>query len=436
MAPPAEAPPLHEPSSHVPLPVTPAPRARTVLTPAAPVGTAPVAPAPAVGVPEPAVPEAAPEPLAIADDVDAQSARWLAAANAVEPGCLLEGRDPPDLPLPAPAVLARVLTSQPQALAGVAREALVCILDLPKLTQAQVSGATAFRPQAAAAELKLAGGERPLGVLVLAAGTDEPKAEGTLVLALDERDEGWTVCSGLWLPWAGDPHSRKIESLRGLGVLSARRDALVIRQGDKNAMTEEIVGLGVTDDLSLALAVPVAGLDADGSPYSAKLAVRGKAWPRDVVHRAVVTPRGAPKRWRITRYAARPGQPYAEAQAAEGEASLGGAAAALDAGLSDDVEWVVGLLTREQRASSAAWTLRARAAVAAGRGGVAEKAWRGAAEAADAAPEAQRDYGLFLVERRQNKRARAALGKYLELKPDAGDRADVEARIQGLGGHE
>ena len=430
---------LVEPAEHVPPPPEAPPYVRQRLVPALPPPGPPApAPAPVAPLPEPhpapAPPQqpAAGEPEPV-DDARTEAEKWLMAANLLTPGCLLSG-ERPSLGLPSPAALALLLNKQPREFAGVAREALVCLLGLRRLTGAEVYGTSAFRPLARAAVINMGGGDRPQGVLVAGIATDEPRGEGTLYLALDQRDQDWGIRSALYRPWLGDSGSRRFVSLRSMRLLSPSRRSIAFRQRDRHQTTEHHIALTSMERLIDVLEVTVKATPQGRPPIVGDISVRGRGWPRQIVYRTRET-RGledVPPRWTLTRWSAEANRPYVRTENLGGDVSEAGLRSLIEEGQPAEVDWLASKLPKRVQRTTVILRLRAEAYAARRKWKQADRYWRKAAKAKGAPAEVSRDYGRYLAGRKQRRSAVKALKRYLERVPEADDRAEIEAEIEAL----
>ncbi len=356
---------------------------------------------------------------------------WLMKASLVTPGCLLGGPRP-DLPLPSPFALAHILSRRPPAFAGVAREALVCLLELPQLTSAEVYGATAFTGRARAVTSNMGGSDRPQGVLVASLHTDNPPGDGTLVLAMDQRGELWTPRAAIYRPWLGDPVTRRIVSVTSRRLMHGRRRGLVVKQRDRVHTNEMHLQLTVTEQLTEALSFTSAASPPGGPKTRTKLTTTGNRWPRGVVLRSVQ--KSTPAVFAIEHWEAEKNQPYTRVNTLRGTITLPGAAEALEAGDPATADWIVTSLPKAEQRTAQAYRLRAMAQGARKRWRKATRFWKKAVAAKGSPPEIQRDYGMFLARRKKKRQAKKALQRYLERAPDAPDRALVEHQLSELSG--
>ena len=459
--------PFTEPEEHAPAPATPAPVPRTRPTPDLPPSPGPestegtTAPTTRVQVGEPSAPPShSPGPLAgqggepvegpnpdtalepeteptvsTEEQVQAEVLEFLLAANHVQPGCLLTG-EVPNVPLPSPAALAQLLKQPHRDFAGIAREALVCLLDLPSLTGGEVFGATAFRSSALQRTLNFTGGDREQGVLVTPVVVDQPAGEGALVLVMDARADSWITRSAIYLPWEGDPTTRRLVRLSETKLYRSSRSVLVLKQRDRHHESVHYIALDSTDRLHEVFRYISRGTGPDGYIWQSKLDRTGRRWPRTLRLRSW---QGSDvpvdeRRWQITRWAAQGENPYEQDALREGPLSLDGARQLLEAGHPLDSGWVWSKLPRTLRRSADALRLKAQTQAARNRHSAARRTWRRAIRAPGATPTVQRDYGLYLASRNSKRRARRALRAYLEAQPDAVDRVQIEQRITELGG--
>jgi Tfp pilus assembly protein PilF len=118
----------------------------------------------------------------------------------------------------------------------------------------------------------------------------------------------------------------------------------------------------------------------------------------------------------------------------EGEITLDGARQLWVAGHAEEAQWVISALHRKIRRSADAVVLRAQISADRGRHKKAKRLWRKALRSLKKQPEIGREYGIYLLSRKQTKKALAQLHKYLKARPNAEDRADIEAIIQSYEG--
>ncbi|MFT5429991.1 MAG: hypothetical protein ACI9OJ_000664 [Myxococcota bacterium] len=431
---------LREPVSHAPEPVAVLPperRKRVLPAPAPPPITRPaerIAPRPEDEEPPtiqvPDEPEEIPPKVDTPESPEDEALAWLRDASDVRPGCL-RGGPAPRLMLPSPKALAYIMRSHPTGFGGVAREALVCIIGLPRLTEAEVFGSSAFRPAAIDTSILLAGGERELGVVTAIVQTDEPAMVGAVVLALDKRASGWSIRAAAWIPWEGDRRSLEIEQVSDAKLLTRRRKGLDLTLADRHKTMVHHVALTTTEKL-----VPVLGLttrrNGGGQPkLVGKRHVRGKGWPRTVVYRALETDLDGSVAWIHETLEAERDRPYVSRGLRRGLVELGAVIDLLEDGERRDAAWLWGQLPKATKKSANAQAARARIEAKAGKHRRAVRYWKRALKAADAPAELHRDYGRYLISRKRRKTGRSQLRKYLEKSPEAADRADVEAEIGG-----
>jgi len=359
----------------------------------------------------------------VTDAMDGEIVRWLADANAIQPGCLLTHRVPA-IWLPPPETIQRLLTALPEDFGGIAREALICRLGLSRLTRAQLFGSTAFLPAVAAQRMHVVGGGRAQGVLVLGLRTEAPRGEGTAVLILDERSSDWHVRSGQWIDWPYDGTERRIVALNDARVVDPRRKAIWIRQQSTGMARTQIIAMTPTDQLAVLL--DEATVDAT---FTQELVVRAPGWPRAIVGRGWDAQN---KRWRLRRWETTHFAPYEQTVESEGGLSLDDVDSALDAGFSKDIRWLVHRFPRAVRKQADFLALQARAADAGGQHKRAVRLWKKALRATDANPAHGRDFALYWVERKKPSKAIPLLKKYLETVPEAADHAAIQILLTDI----
>ena len=393
--------------------------------------------------PEPDLPAAKPTleatepPPGPSAEEEAES--WLLRANLLTPGCLVDER-PVEIALPSPEALAFLLDKQPAQFAGVAREALVCLLQLPRLTGAQVYGTSAFQPMAISTRAAMAGGKRSQGVVVAAVSTDEPAAQGTLVLVMEELSEKWAIRSTLWFAAGEDGSTRRFVSLREARLVSSRRPTLVIRERDRRETRDHYIDLSEVQQLTRVLTVPVRGRTLDGArTLSAQLVTRGRKWPKTAIWRAIITDADASSVWTVAEFRAEPEHAYAAHERLTGPLNSAGVRSLLSANRPIEAEWAYGKLSKAARNCAAGLRVRAEIAQARKQRRTALKYWRRAVKQEDASPQDWRDYGLFLLAQKSRSKARkkeiaGALRRYLTADPQAHDSAAIRTRLDELEG--
>lgn len=392
--------------------------ARNAVVPVAP-GAEPATP-PATGA---ADGDATPEKL---------GTRWALQASLIQPGCLMTGQVPA-LALPSPETLAWTLSHQPEPFSGVAREALVCRLVLPRLTSAEVFGASAFRRMALSARGRFAGGKRSLGLIAAAVATDEPRGEGTAVFVMEERSQAWEIRAAAWVPFAGDERTRRLVRIKEARLVGRGRPTIVIRERDRERTWDHYLDLGDTQELRHVLTVPVS---VRAPRLRSWTSVIGRRWPRELRWRAVeaAAEAGIAPRWQERTFAPGADARYAVREERSGTLDLPGVEGALSSGSTSLARWVLSKLSKKVRRGADALSLGARIEMAAGKHRAALRLWKKAIRTRGSAPVHRRDYGLYLIARKRKKQARKALLAYLKAAPDAPDASDIRARIQGLGG--
>lgn len=365
-----------------------------------------------------------PVPEQVEDRVDSEVKEWLADASTLDPGCLLNNIQPP-IWVPSPEGLRRLLSSHPAGFNGVAKEALLCRLGIQRLTAAEIYGSSAFLPAVSSARLHLVGGDQALGVVVIGLYTEVPRGEGTAVLVLDERGDQWFVRAARWVPWEGGGTNRRVVSVKGARMANARRQSVIIRQEANEISRQIILNMSPSDQLALVFDEPTRTPD-----FRQKLIVRGPGWPRAVIGRRVERDQSG---WSLNRWESAPNDVYQRVLQVQGSFVVPDARAALAAGFARDVQWLIGRFPSRERAQADLLALRAQGAVALGQRRTAKKYWRKAIKAADATPEHRRDYGLYLATLKRPGRAASWLAGYLEERPDALDRSDIESVLSNLG---
>ncbi len=365
------------------------------------------------------------------ESAEQEGIRWAMQASLLEPGCLLSDHVPA-LPLPSPEALAWTLSKQPEPFAGVAREALTCRLQLPRLTRAEVFGANAFRRMALSRRATYAGGDRTLGLVAAAIVTDNPAGEGTLLLLMEERTEAWEIRASAWVPFEGDARTRRLVRLRETRLVSRNRPTIVFRERDRGRTSDHYLSLSDTQELRRVLRLPVAGRTPK---LVARARPRGGSWPRRMEWRATETPKEGSARWMIQTWEAEPEQPYARTADRQGSIDLGGASDLLETGHPKDAKWVHSKLPRKIRRSGLGLLLRARIAAAQGKHRQSMRLWRKALRTKKALPSWQRDYGLYLAsQKRRKKEAIKALKAYLKAEAQAEDAPEIRSRLEQLSG--
>jgi len=358
----------------------------------------------------------------------------LEASLDLEPGCLVNNTRP-DIDLPGPEVIAKLLREQPGPFAGAAREALVCLLKLPAVTGAEIFGKSAFRGQARSTSIKMVGGALKQGILVAVITTDQPRGEGTYVGVFDKREDSWFVRQGLYIPWTWEARGRQLVRLRSARTTSRRRYSLHIKQKDSERTVEQWVGMTSSEQLLLQMQTATHFKTEAGDKVVGRVHVRGRKWPKDLLFRSIIKPvdKAEPKRWRLARWEATGENPYIRTTEIEGTMDLKSAQKALEANYAIDADWIVGQLPKKTRRQSATHQFRAAVATARKRSKQARRHWRSAVRAKDAPPTIQRDYGRFLLTQKRTRHAIKALKKYLADNPEAEDRSAIEELLVANG---
>ena len=438
-----EVPPLQNPERHVPpadpvvqktanarrpeRPVKPRVAQRTATAPdVQPDAVVPLVPA-VVGKPGPApVDPVIPSAPAIAEaEPEVEGTRWLEAANEVRPGCLLE-RTLPLISVPSPAALTWILTRQPHGFAGVAREALCCVLRLPALTGSDVYGATAWTSGALSGEVALSGGDKKQGVVATPVVLSGDGGHGTAVWALDPRADGWVIRSAVFIPTQS---VARLSSIDSNPLLKRDRRALVLRQTTQSGTTEHWIALTTSDELREVFAATVKAGSDTGS-WTGKIHRRG-GYPKRLVFRSLTT--DDPKAWTLSEWTTVMEDPYTQKTTLNGFVDLAGIRSLLDAGYASDAAWVLGRMDKASRKRWAALLVKAQIQVARKRHKQAARSYKTAASAQGRPPEVLRDYGRYLASRRATRRKAAAQFKrYLEAAPDAVDYHTVLSELEAL----
>lgn len=365
-----------------------------------------------------------PKPVADPENEPAtEGTRWALQASMLEPGCLMSGHVPA-LPLPSPEALAWVLAEQPEAFAGVAREALVCQLQLPRLTRAEVFGATAFRRLARSKRGRYAGGRGELGLVMAAIVTDQPRGEGTVAILMEARSEAWEVRATAWVPFEGDPYTRRLVGVRDAKLVARDRPTIVLRERDRARTVDHYLALSDSQELRHALTVPVAGRSPK---LTARLRTRGRGWPRQARWEGVERPKDGPARWTLRHYAPSPDGPYVVESERSGALTLESAAELMASEQLLDAAWVLGKLPRKVRRSAAGLELNARLETARGRHKRALRAWRKAARAKGASLAVTLDYARYLVSRKRVRGAVKVLKRLIKKYRAPPESAQAEA---------
>ncbi|MBT9557405.1 MAG: hypothetical protein IV100_15300 [Myxococcales bacterium] len=377
---------------------------------------------------DPAAPPATPED---------EGAAWIESTAEVTPGCLRDGRVP-SLPLPSPEALSWLLTVQPRGFQGIAREALACLLGVSRTTNAEIFGNTVFEPTALGLRAALAGDERLVGIVAAGVVTEEPRGVGTLVVVLDERDDGWTVRDSLFLPWAGSDATHKVSSLSDERLVLKKRSGVILRQRDRDNEVEHHVTLTTLDALTEVARFTLSGVVDEGT-VKATVTASGKSFPKGLLYRGVVAggdsaADGLFGAYVIETWKADGEAPYRLDRRQDGKLSLNGAAELLLGDQPAHAAWVYDAIPKPQRQDAAALALGARIDGARGRVRQAVEYWKKAVKAKDAPPDLQRDYARYLAREKRKKDAVKAFEAYLELAPDASDRAEVEAELDAVRG--
>jgi hypothetical protein len=364
------------------------------------------------------------------EETDEKTA-WLSEISDFEPGCLIGG-GVPSIWLPSAETLAQIIRGQSESFGGVAREALLCRLQLPRLTGSDFYGRTAYVGQAKAITVNLKGSRQAQEVLVTTLRTESPRAYGTLIVVMEPAEETRNIRAMSWLPWTGPNRNRNLKSVRPLRLYGPKRRALAIRRGNNRHKTDTIVALTNTNELVKILELPVHKRGSDGARLSGQLTITGRGSPRTLVYRAAsFDPTGAGT-WTVTRFVPE-GFTRARTDATRtGPVNLQTAAQALTDNRSSEALWLIDLLPKKIRIKSKAHELRARLATRRGRHRHAARHWKRALKAADATAETQRNYGLHLKTRKRKKGAIRALMAYIKAAPDAPDRRHIERVIAAL----
>jgi hypothetical protein len=332
--------------------------------------------------------------------------------------------------LPSPAALEHLLRVQPNAFDGTAREVLVCLLELPKLTGAQVYGKTAFAPLVLQGQFALAGGKRKQGVVVTPIITTTPFEQGTLYLILDKRDGGWFIRSSRYIPWTGDGDTRRLSQIKAVRLTSSRRRVLRITQGDSMHSTLHFVEL--TDSQRLVEVFRVVVRD-NATARTTVVKVSGAGYPKEITTRTKYAGvDGLQARYEITRYKADSSLRYQTSETVEGPLESDEALKRIPLKEYSDAAWILDSLTDKERKSANTYVIRAQIATHRKRFKTALRLWRRASKARDATPGVHRDYGRFLASRKRRRSAIKALKQYLRLAPSAPDAEDVASQIEKL----
>ena len=433
-----EVPALQNPARHVPpaepvvqkaptarrpeRPVTPRKTPLPALIPevkpdtVVPVVAAKPGPAPAVVV--------VPAPPTTAEvDPEVEATRWLEAANEVRPGCLLE-RTLPLLPVPSPAALTWILTRQPHGFAGVAREALCCVLRLPALTRGDVYGATAWTSGALSGEVALSGGDKKQGVVASPIVLSGDGGHGTAVWVLDPRADGWVIRGAVFIPTQS---AARLVSIDSDPLLKRDQRALVLRQTTRSGTSEHWIALTTSDELREVFAATVK--PTDGS-WTGKIHRRG-GYPKRLVFRSLTSE--DPQGWTFSEWTNELEAAYTQKSTLSGLVDLAGIRSLLDAGYASDAEWVLGRMDKASRKRWDALLVKAEIEVARKRHKRAARSYKAAAAADGRPPEILRDFGRYLASRRVTRRKAAAqLQQYLEAAPEAEDHAAVSSELEAL----
>ena len=375
------------------------------------------------------------DPVALPTTPEQEGARWLMASNLVEPGCLMSG-ERPELHLPSPLALAWIIKQSPHEFSGISREALVCLLGLPRLTGSEVYGATVFRGLALAGSAAVDGGERQQGVLAVAVVTEVPAGEGTLLLIMDERAGSWDVRAAVYTPWLGDAGTRRFVTLRPERLMHPRRRGVVLTQKDRHRTVEHHYALTEAQRLLEVLSLMTQHAPGDGTKVRARVAVTGRSWPRRVTWRARGQASGEAgdesDSFALEEWTAERGAAYVRQTRLDGEISVGGARELVTAGHAASADWVLSKLPKRQRSAAQVHELRAEIASRNRHYKTAQKHWRRALKARDVEPGARLRFAEYLAGRKQKKAARRELKRYLKDNPSAPDRTAVEARLDEL----
>jgi hypothetical protein len=366
-----------------------------------------------------------PVPDQVEDRIDSEVKEWLADASALDPGCLLNNIQPP-IWVPSPEGLYRLLSSKPDAFNGVAKEALLCRLGIQQLTAAELYGSSAFLPAVSSVRLHLVGGDQALGLVVIGLYTEVPRGEGSAVLVLDERAGQWFVRAARWVPWEGGGTNRRVVSVKGVRVATGRRQSVIIRQEADEVSRQVILNMRPSDQLALVFDEPTRTPE-----FKQKFIVRGPGWPRAVIGRQLERDKSG---WTLNRWESAPNDVYQRVLQVRGSFVASDVGEALAAGFAREISWIISGFPSRQRAQAELLALRAQAAVALGQHRTAKKYWRKTLKATDATPEHRRDYGLYLATRKRPGSAASLLAGYLEERPDALDRSEVEIVLSDLGG--
>lgn len=368
------------------------------------------------------------------DRVAHEATEWLQRINDFEPGCLLAGTKP-QISLPSPEALARILTDQPARFSGVAREGLVCLLDLPAVTQAEVYGNSAFRNQALAARIKLVGSAQKQGVIALLITTDHPRAGGTFLAAMDQREDRWSIRESTFLPWNHPHRGHELLAIKSARILSRHRHTVILHHRDAEHSIRQYVALTSTEVWLPLMEAPVEERLADGTRMKARIRWVGPGWPRTIVHQATLkTPAHSVPQFSITRWSSTGENAYHPAPALKGSITLSGARELFRMEYATEAAWVISSLGRKTRRSPAAYVLLAQIEAARKRFRQADKLWKRALRHQRKLPGIGRDHAIYLLSRKRTKKAIKGLRKYLLARPEADDRADIEAIIQSFEG--
>ncbi|HIA03596.1 MAG TPA: hypothetical protein EYN66_17095 [Myxococcales bacterium] len=368
------------------------------------------------------------------DPVEQEATKWLQRINEFEPGCLLAASKP-NISLPSPEALAWILTNQPARFSGVAREGLVCLLDLPAVTQAEVYGTNAFRNQALAARIKLVGSAQKQGVVAMLITTDHPRAGGTFLAAMDQREGDWSIREATFLPWNHPHRGHELLAIKSARILSRHRHAVILNHRDAEHTIRQYVALTSTEEWRPLMEVPVDEQQADGTRLRARIRIVGPSWPRTIVHQATLkTPTNPVPQFSITRWTSTGENAYSPAPSLKGSITLSGARELFRMEYTAEAAWVVSTLRRKIRRSPAAYVLLAQIAAARKRFRQADKLWKRALRSQRTLPGIGRDYAIYLLSRKKTKKGMKGLKKYLLARPEAEDRADIEAMIQSYEG--
>ncbi|MEC8023649.1 MAG: tetratricopeptide repeat protein [Myxococcota bacterium] len=371
----------------------------------------------------------APSPIQARRSPTDEASAWLLDASQIGPGCLLEGTIP-DLSLPSPAALEYLIRTRPEGFDGTSREALLCLLGVPRATGAEVYGKSAFGRWVVQGEFGIGEGGRAFTAFITPISTNAPVGEGTLYLVLDEKSTGWTVHASHYIEWEGDSESRRLHRLSEVALTSYKHRVLRLTQADANRSTVHFIEL--TPSQQLIEVFSAVTKDAAAGRTST-VRILGKGMPKKIAVRTLVTPQeNTDTRYEITTYRVGESHQYRPEKVASGPLNLDTVEQLVETQEYDHVGWMLEQLPKQIRRSARSYIVQAKMSNQRKRYKAAMRDWKRATRAHDATPEAFRDYGYYLVSRKRYRTGVRALRKYLKLSPNAPDIAAVRAKIEAV----